>query len=106
MSFKDIILITLTFLIMGCDGSYQSNKDEMITELKTYDNPCPSSGCVFVAVGDSGTVLTSPDGITWTSRNSGTGNTKYAKGRRFFDYYKNYGQNSKIDQNQDLREEL
>ena len=38
MRFKDIILITLTFLLMGCDGSYESNKDEMVTELKTYDD--------------------------------------------------------------------
>ena len=60
---------------MGCDGSYQSNKDEMVTELKTYDDDtssCPSSGCVFVAVGGSGTILTSSDGISWTSRTSGT----------------------------------
>ncbi len=27
---------------------------------------------IFVAVGDAGTILTSPDGITWTPRNSGT----------------------------------
>ena len=41
---------------MGCDGSYESNKDEMVTELKTYDNytsdndtsACSSSGCLFV----------------------------------------------------------
>ena len=65
MRFKDIILFTLTFLLMGCDGSYQSNKDEMVTELKTYDkdtSSCPSSGCMFVAVGDSGTIFTSSDG--------------------------------------------
>src|SRR5690606_14605514 len=29
-------------------------------------------GGQYVAVGDSGTVLTSPDGITWTSRSGGT----------------------------------
>lgn len=27
---------------------------------------------LFVAVGDSGTILTSPDGVNWTSRTSGT----------------------------------
>ena len=67
MRFKDIILITLTFLIMGCDGSYESNKDEMVTELMTYDNDtssCPSSGCMFVAVGASGIIITSSDGIS------------------------------------------
>ena len=55
---------------MGCDGSYQSNKDEMITELKTYDNNTESEK--FVAVGSSGTILTSSDGTSWTSRTSGT----------------------------------
>ena len=30
------------------------------------------SGSKFVAVGYSGTIITSPDGISWTSRNSGT----------------------------------
>ena len=72
MRFKDIILFTLTFLIMGCDGSYQSNKDEMVNELETVS--CPSSGCMFVAVGDSGTILTSLDGNSWSSENSGTSN--------------------------------
>ena len=72
MRFKDIILFTLTFLIMGCDGSYQSNKDEMVNEIETVS--CPSSGCMFVAVGESGTILTSSDGNSWTSRTSGTSN--------------------------------
>ena len=31
----------------------------------------------FVAVGDSGTILTSPDGVTWTIRSSGTSNSLY-----------------------------
>ena len=28
---------------------------------------------MFVAVGEGGTILTSPDGVAWTPRNSGTG---------------------------------
>ena len=51
---------------MGCDGSYQSNKDEMVTELKTYEKSCNSEK--FVAVGDSGTIITSTDGTTWSSK--------------------------------------
>src|SRR5690606_21463540 len=30
------------------------------------------SGAMWVAAGDGGTLLTSPDGVTWTSRSSGT----------------------------------
>jgi hypothetical protein len=29
---------------------------------------------LFVAVGEDGTILTSPDGVTWTQRTSGTSN--------------------------------
>ncbi len=37
--------------------------------------PIPSwSGTRFVALGESGTILTSPDGVTWISRASGTTN--------------------------------
>ena len=32
---------------------------------------------MFVTVGQSGTILTSSDGISWTSRTSGTTNTLY-----------------------------
>jgi len=32
---------------------------------------------LFVAVGDNGTILTSPDGTTWAKRNSGTSNDLY-----------------------------
>ena len=31
----------------------------------------------FVTVGDAGTILTSPDGVTWTQQTSGTTNTLY-----------------------------
>ena len=70
MRFKDFIIFILTLLIFGCDGSYQSNDDEMVTELKTYDNSTES--VKFVAVGASGRIITSSDGTFWTSRSSGT----------------------------------
>ena len=38
---------------------------------------CPSSGCLFVAVGYSGTILTSTDAENWSSVNSGTTNPLY-----------------------------
>ena len=37
MRFKDFFLFILTFLIMGCGGNYESNDDEMVTELKSND---------------------------------------------------------------------
>ena len=83
MRFKHIILITLTFLIIGCDGSYESNKDEMVTELKTYDNDtsdndtssCLSTYCGwFYAVGTSGTIISSQDENNWINNASGTSN--------------------------------
>jgi hypothetical protein len=33
---------------------------------------------LFVAVGDGGTILTSPDGVTWTAQTSGTSNSSAA----------------------------
>ena len=33
---------------------------------------------LFVAVGNRGTILTSPDGVNWTARTSGTSNNLYA----------------------------
>ena len=65
MKIRNIIPFILTLLITSCDGSYQSNDDEMVSELKTNDMK-------FVAVGASGTILTSSDGTSWTSRTSGT----------------------------------
>ena len=56
---------------MGCDGSYESNDDEMVTELNR-------NALKFMAVGDSGTVLTSSDGKSWTIRDSGTSQSLYS----------------------------
>ena len=67
MKFKNFIIFTLTFLIIGCDGSYQSNDDEMLYEI----DPFLKSGG-FIAVGELGTILTSSDGTSWDNRSSGT----------------------------------
>ena len=54
-----IILISLFSLtIFSCSSS--------------DDSKTTTSSVSFVAVGNSGTLLTSSDGITWTSRTSGT----------------------------------
>ena len=55
-----ISLFSLTFI--SC-----SEKEESSTTPTT-------SSPLFVGVGDNGTILTSSDGTTWTSRTSGTSN--------------------------------
>ena len=82
MKFKNFIIFSLTFLIIGCDGSYQSNDEDMIYEI----DPFLKSGG-FVAVGNDGTILTSSDGTSWTSRTSGTSQDlegiSYGKGPQY-----------------------
>ena len=50
-----------------------SDEKEEYSATGTTDNTTTTSESVkFVAVGDSGTILTSTDGTSWTSRTSGT----------------------------------
>jgi len=68
-----IILISLFSLtIISC-----AEKDES-TDTTTTTTTTTTSSPLFVAVGDNGTILTSSDGTTWTSRTSGT--TEYLRG--------------------------
>ena len=64
------------YIIVGSDGIQQSSDG-----IKwNISNPCPdvtlysiiASDGMFIAVGDSGIILTSSDGITWTNITSGT----------------------------------
>jgi hypothetical protein len=77
--FSFILILTLivtSFLLSG-----NSNADPL--DHWHWRNPLPQGNHLsamaygngaFVAVGDSGTTLTSPDGATWTARSSGTTN--------------------------------
>ena len=50
---------------------------ELLNKLIQLNNLSTEEFKDFVAVGDSGTILTSSDGTTWTSRTSGTSNELY-----------------------------
>ena len=52
-------LLLLSFTIISCSKSSDDGS-------KSTDNT------LYVSVGESGTILTSSDGTTWTSRSSGT----------------------------------
>ena len=60
MKFNKFIIFILTLLVFGCDGSYQSNDDEMISELNN------TNAVKFVAGGSgndsSQVLLSSTDG--------------------------------------------
>ena len=58
-----IILISLFSLtVISCSSS---------------DSKTTTSSPLYISVGDNGTILTSSDGTTWTSRTSGTTNNLY-----------------------------
>lgn len=72
----DIIYAYNMYIIVGSDGIQQSSDG-----IKwNISNPCPNvtlysiiaSDGMFIVVGDSGIILTSSDGITWTNITSGT----------------------------------
>jgi len=69
-----IILIShFSLTVISCS----EDKEESTTDTTTTTTTTTSSP-LFVAVGDNGTILTSSDGTTWTSRTSGT--TEYLRG--------------------------
>ena len=59
-----VLILSITVLISSCKSSDDSSSTDT----------CPSSDVSFLAVGASGTLLTSADGTCWTARTSGTTN--------------------------------
>ena len=71
---KKVLFIFLIFCFSLTIISCSEDKEE-----STTDTTAPVIVVIpyrsYVAVGNSGTILTSSDGTTWTSRTSGTSNT-------------------------------
>ena len=64
------IIIILTLGFIGCSSDLNTNSDDVSLPASSSDSDPTSESFKFVAVGDSGTILTSSDGISWTSRDS------------------------------------
>ena len=73
----------LSGLLAGCFPFGGDDSSDSITWTQRASssqvlNDVDWSGTLAVAVGDSGTILTSPDGLTWTKRDVGTPNALVA----------------------------
>ena len=87
----NIYILLLFFLsIVSCASSEDSSSTSSSTstettssseDTSTSETTTSSSDENFIAVGSSGTIISSPDGITWTSRSSGT--TDYLSGSAY-----------------------
>ena len=76
---KYYLLILLAAFVLGGCGNFSGNYEEIETSVSnttdsTTDNTTDST---FVAVGGSGTILTSPDGNSWIQSISGTSENLY-----------------------------
>ena len=71
-----ISFLFLTISLGGC-GDFEGNYEEVEKSVSNSTDNSTESLNLFVAVGGSGTILTSPDGTSWTSRTSGTSQWLY-----------------------------
>ena len=69
--FYFILISLFSLTVFSCAKKSDSSSSSSDNSSSTTSS---SSSSGFVAVGASGTLLTSPDAITWTSRTSGTSN--------------------------------
>lgn len=74
------LLLTAT-VALGIRPAFAAGADSLNANQWYWRNPLPTNNSlsgicygnqIFVAVGANGTIVTSPDGKTWTSQNSGT----------------------------------
>ena len=71
---KSNLLILLAVFIVGGCGNFSGNYEEIESSTSSDTTSSSDFNASFVAVGQSGIILTSSDGTTWTSRTSGTSN--------------------------------
>ena len=71
--FIEVILIT-----GGCSKKDDAEIYEKYGNTNGTNDDTTTSTKLYVSVGDEGTILTSSDGTTWTSRTSGTTTLKWA----------------------------
>jgi len=76
---------TIAAVLVGANGAIYSSLDGLNWTPQTNPNPSPAVtlnaarfGGYYMAAGRAGTILTSPDAITWTNQITGTGNDLYA----------------------------
>ena len=72
---KSNLLILLAVFIVGGCGNFSGNYEEIESSTSSDTTTSSDSTASFVAVGGDGTILTSSDLTTWTSRTSGTSNS-------------------------------
>ena len=74
MRFKEFIIFTLTFLTMGCGGSYESNDDELISEFPSVSSTSPSDSDTLDSI-PSAVSVTFSDAMDTTSVTTNTSDT-------------------------------
>ena len=60
------LIFCFSLTVFSCSDDKEEYTENSVSSTTTTESP------KFVAVGDSGTILTSTDGTSWTSRTSGT----------------------------------
>ena len=63
------LIVSLNFLHHACGNSEDFDNSSFLNETKSALNKMNKT---FITVGDSGTILTSSDGASWTSKTSET----------------------------------